>query len=291
MLNQHLFKSIFLFSLIIPMAVDVALASDFEVRRDSTDKNVIDKPARFMYSNPKAGSSSWNSDVAASVFLPLIDDPKWETSLDGELHWNTLVDKKQNFLSGGVTVSYQTETDQKFSIAYAYKADRVKTTTAHSLSLGYLPTWSEAGINVWKVIGSSESGIRWSLTPNIHIEYEHDASVPAPLVKGRVFRAAPSIELAIGLFPREKLKSDGSYKYAYNSIQASFGYKYWYDFSQSGRYDTTQKKHKLIETELLYYLDGDKHFSLGTSYVNGENPSKGLQDQEYYTVYLGVLFK
>jgi len=66
--------------------------------------------------------------------------------------------------------------------------------------------------------------------------------------------------------------------------------KAWYDIDKSDALDTADESKNSLEYSLMYYIDKEKHFAISISYFDGENPTIGLQKQEYSQLSLNIRF-
>lgn len=58
-------------------------------------------------------------------------------------------------------------------------------------------------------------------------------------------------------------------------------YQYWDELSQSGDFDDGDDSFSNVTLSIDYYLDAKQRIGVSLSYINGDDPAKGLLDQDY----------
>jgi len=262
--------------LLILLLVGTGCASipGLRVARSLSDKNLASKPAQLQLTAPRDAADSYAIDLGLGYARTIITDTTSQSDLvvGGEYHRNTLADKPQNTMV--ITIGLDQQRGQLDTapivwypgIATKYKDDQIK----HTQSL--LPTLSVTLASkpyyIGRVIGQHQS-VAWAWQPTAAAEWEqiyHAAQNPTGHI-GRVSAAAD-----VGIYPFWRAMK--------SRIEFSVTGRAWQDLMRTSALGGS-KRHRLLKISLSYFLDADRHFSIGIDRVSGENPSEGQPDQHY----------
>jgi hypothetical protein len=266
------------------LASSAAGAGDwqFSLRRTLVDRNAIGLPASLQITLPEDGGSSYAIDLGASVSHTFLRSSLWTFVAGGEVHRNNQSLREQDLTSGSLALQGQIgEAVGKATawfpqISLSFRRDGVFGTK--SLVPAASLTAAGSPLRIGHVLGPSNLGILWQ--PRVGLELQDVVSVPAGQSTGHVGRAFGNV--AVAIYPGfQKL---GARLEIVSSLTA------WQDFAESSALDTRRDRHVLRTVAVNYFLDADKHYALGFSWIDGENPAEGLVEQRYKQIAFKVLF-
>jgi len=266
------------------LASSAAGAGDwkFSLRRSLVDRNAILLPASLQITLPEDGGSSYAVDLGASVSRTFLGSELWTFVAGGEVHRNNQSLREQNLTSGSLALQGQVgEAVGKATawfpqLSLSFRRDGVFGTKsvvpAASLTAAGSP------LRIGRVLGPPNLGILWQ--PRVGFELQEVLSAPAGRSTGHVGRAFGNV--AVAVYPGfQKL---GARLEIVASITASR------DVAKSSALDMGRDNHVLRSVAVNYFLDTDKHYALGFSWINGENPLEGLREQRFKQIAFKVLY-
>jgi hypothetical protein len=266
------------------LAAPVAWAGDWELslRRTLVDRNAIGLPASLQITFPEDGGSSYAVDLGASVSHTFLGSALWTFVAGGEIHRNNQSLREQDLTSGSLALQGQIGEAEGNATAWlpqlslSFRRDGVLGTK----SLVPAASLSAAGspLRIGHVLGLPNLGIEWQ--PRVGLELQDVLSASDGQSTGHVGRAFGNVTVAV--YPG--FKKLGARLEIVSSITAG------QDFAQSSAFDTGRARHVLRTVAVNYFFDKDKHYALGFSWINGENPSEGLPEQRYKQIAFKVLY-
>jgi hypothetical protein len=266
------------------LASSAAGAGDwkFSLRRSLVDRNAILLPASLQITLPEGGASSYAVDLGASVSRTFLGSDLWTFVAGGEVHRNNQSLRQQDLTSGSLALQGQIGEAEGSATAWfpqltmSFRRDGVFSTK--SLVPAASLTAAGSPLRIGRVLGPPNLGILWQ--PRVGLEYQDVVSAPAGQSTGHVGRAIGNV--AVAVYPGfQKL---GARLEIVSSLTASR------DVAKSSALDTGRDNHVLRSVAVNYFLDTDKHYALGFSWVDGENPSEGLREQRYKQIAFKVLY-
>ncbi len=266
------------------LASSAAWAGDWHVflRRSLVDKNAVGLPASLQITFPEDGASSYAVDLGVSVSRTFLGSELWTFVAGGEVHRNNQSLRQQDLTSGSLGLMGQIGEAEGNATAWfpqltlSFRRDGVIGTK--SLVPAASLTAAGSPLRIGRVLGPPNFGFLWQ--PRLGIEYQDVLSVPPGQSTGHVGRAFGNV--AVAVYPGfQKL---GASLEIVASITASR------DVAKSSAFDTGRDNHVLRTVAVNYFFDPDKHYALGFSWINGENPAEGLPEQRYKQIAFKVLY-
>jgi len=254
----------------------------FSLRRSLLARNAIVLPASLQITVPEDGGSSYAVDLGASASRTFLGSELWTFVVGGEVHRNNQSLREQDLTSGTLALLGQigeaggNATVWFPQLSLSFRRDGVFGTKSLVPAASLTPAGSP--LQIGRVLGPPNFGVLWQ--PRVGLELQDVLSAPAGRSTGHVGRAFGNVTVAV--YPGWK-KLD-----AHLEIVASI--TAGRDFAESAGFDTGRDNHVLRVLTANYYLDKDKHFALGFSWIDGENPSEGLPEQRNKQIALKVLY-
>jgi hypothetical protein len=266
------------------LASSAAVAGDwkFSLRRSLVDRNAILLPASLQITLPEDGASSYAVDIGASVSRTFLGSDLWTFVAGGEVHRNNQSLRQQDLTSGSLALLGQigelggSATAWFPQLTMSFRRDGVFGTK--SLVPAASLTAAGSPLRIGRVLGPPNLGILWQ--PWVGLEYQDVVSAPTGQSTGHVGRAFGNV--AVAVYPG--FQSLGARLEIVSSITASR------DVAKSSVFDTGRDNHVLRTVAVNYFFDPDKHYALGFSWINGENPSEGLREQRFKQIAFKVLY-
>jgi len=266
------------------LASSAAGAGDwkFSLRRTLVDRNAIGLPASLQITLPEDGANSYAVDLGVSVSHTFLRSALWTFVAGGEVHRNNQALRAQNLTSGSLALQGQVgealgkATAWFPQLSLSFRRDGVFGT--QSLVPAASLTAAGSPLRIGRVLGPPNLGILWQ--PRVGLELQDILRSPDGQSTGHVGRAFGNV--AVAVYPGfQKL---GARLEIVASITGSR------DVAKSNAFDTGRDNHVLRTVAVNYFLDTDKHYALGFSWINGENPSEGLREQRYKQIAFKVLY-
>ncbi len=263
------------------------------LRRSVVDKNTIQKPAQFQWTNPSAGETTLAADLGVTVmFLPVSgENTQLDWGINAEYHRNTAPTAEQDSILAGVNASYsvgdisERNWAQFFDGRAQYKRDQVKPAEGLQVLIDYIPVRPRGLFRIGRAldIGEvfSDSGAGWLdllFQPSIGLEYDgiyavEDAADPTGSI-GRFYLNVEgaiypfSGENTLGLDKRLELFARYAGWAVLGTSDPALGSSGdWLEFWTAGG---------------RYYFDSGKRFSLSFSYLDGVNPREARPESKYW---------
>ena len=266
------------------LAASAAGAGDwkYSLHRSLADRNGITLPASLQVTFPEEGGTSYAVDLGASANRTFLRHELWTFAVGGEVHRNNQSLRKQDLESGAVALLGQIGDLVEDAavwfpqLSLSFRRDGVRGTK----SLVPAATLTGAGtpLQIGRVLGPPNLGIEWQ--PRVGLELQDVLSASAGRSTGHVGRAFGNATVAV--YPGfQKL---GARLEIVSAVTA------WQDVAKSSAFDDHRDHHVLRTVSANYYFDPDKHFALGFSWLDGENPSEGLPDQRYKQIAFKVQY-
>jgi hypothetical protein len=255
----------------------------FSLRRTLVDRNAILYPASLQITLPEDGGSSYAVDLGASVSRTFLGSALWTFVAGGEVHRNNQSFREQDLTSGSFALQGQigeaggNATVWFPQLSLSFRRDGVFGTKSLVPAASLMPAGSPLRIGF--LLGPPNFGIVWQ--PQAGVEYQDVLSAPAGRSTGHVGRAFGNV--AVAVYP-------GLHKLAAHCLEIVSSITAGRDFAQSSALDTGRNHHVLRTVAVNYYFDPGKHYALGFSWIDGENPSEGLPEQRYKQIAFKVLY-
>lgn len=253
------------------------------------DSKTVAQPATFSLSFPSGGANSYS--VAAGLKADVMPESV-SAFLEGgpfvEYARNTEIKNEQNSLRAGFTANWTTADLSKATSAlllqgianYARQPLKSSDDLQASISATIQPRGrGDAPGSLWLPNIRRKLGVFYaSYSPYVGIEYDRIVSAKDATQEGSVIRMVGRVQLAV-----HPAVSGWA-----NRIELLADYEYRYDTQNTT--SATDRSHPLFQTSLTIYLlkedDGKRAVGVGVSYVNGADPTRGLEKQEYTQISL-----
>lgn len=272
----------------------IHVSDKISIRRERRDDTRIDKPARIAVYQADHGRADYALDLGVTWNEPLFTlDNTIEFRGSVELHRNTIQSKPQNMLVASIDTSW----DQKFgggeggtfqpSLAFELRKDRETgiDSVATVLQVGIVTPHFGLGYYTYR---SSRKSV-FAPRAGVGLEYDQVIANNGPGGHGKLMRANGYFELA--WYPTVTWVHDNEgnewFRYPYTfSIETEI----WFDFLESSTLETGEDQHDLIRLGARADLDERKNFGIGFEWQRGEDPTRGLPDQQYWLLGLTAQF-
>src|SRR5260221_7479052 len=268
---------------VMSLLTTVALGSDWHerlmIRQSLLDQNMVADPATVSFLRPQQGSSSYNVDAAVAYNF---SRKSQSLSLGPmlEVHKNTDLDASQDTLLAGVTGTWLAGDLTEGAMAAfldfdaSYKRDRSAQTEGTLLYAALTPLIKMKHVPLGGM-AKGTAQFKWLLQPTVGVEYDDVSEAAAGVPTGSRVRAIGDLEA--DLYPWATRLSKRL------SLAVKYGMRV--DISESSALNDPRDRRYLRTASLNYYFspekDGVAQLGLGFDWVDGENPSTGLSDQEY----------
>jgi hypothetical protein len=253
------------------------------------DSKTVAQPATFSLTFPAGGVNSYS--VAAGIKADVMPQSV-SAFLEGgpfvEYAKNTEIKNEQDSLKAGLTADWTTADLSKATSAlllqgtvnYARQPLKTSDDLQASLSATIQPRGrGDAPGSLWLPnIRRTLGHLYASYSPYVGVEYDRVVSAKNAAQEGSVVRLVGRVQLAMhpavsGWAGRLELLTDYEYRYDTRNTTSA-----------------TDRSHPLFQTSLTIYLlkddDGKRAVGVGVSDVNGADPAKGLEKQEFTQISL-----
>lgn len=273
---------------------DFDLVKSFQSNQDKLKPAVIS----FTIPNKKESSLLINAALGIDVVPLLFDETKELISLFPYIEYNrnTMIDKDQNQLSSGLYFEWILESEKsKFmpviTSTVKYSNDYVSKIESLQGEFFIAPTWTRVGIsnNNWYVPGNfvkiDKSGVfGFEYVPYFGIELDQRFRAKADSLKGNITRFVFKIESILHFFP----KIDEAGKFLYYYVEMNLGYQYRNVLFHSAEGFVWNSHNFCASLNYIFSKNDKTNESIGIDYVNGPDPTKAFEDQNYFGLSLKV---
>jgi hypothetical protein len=264
---------------------------DWKLRNSFQSEDLKSKAAMFTYTKPKNGNESYLIDAALG--LQMSWRPDLSMNVFGEYHRNTLVDKAQNTIQGGLASEWYTNStfnidasDQnsrtaiinftaKYSNDIINKVESIQSTGEITVLFTRL---NRTNYFLPNVINKIDNFCSILYFPSLGYEWEGRIQSKNDSTKGNIVRAVGKVNISIFPLPiclKSRIELFGDFAYRYDVINST---KY------------TEYSHPWLQSGVNFVISDDKKIAikLSCSYNKGANPAQGLKDQEYVLIALTI---
>lgn len=261
-----------------------------KVRQSKADKNLVEKPALAQLTD-NAGTGTVAA-IDAAVIWETGAPPKGLESLQfsAELHKNDDPKKKQDVFLGGASVSDIWDFGAVTlapRLGLDFKRDVVRDSEGISSSLVVPLVVPAAYLSYYYAIDSKKE---WLLAPGAAIRFDFEDVIHSKSNsdEGEVLRGGISVECMLA---NVKWRAGGNPGPDFDRrTSLTVEGLLLTDLHEWGRIDDGDDDHALFRATLTQALDQDSHVGLTLRYVNGEDPSIGLNDAEYVQFGVSIQF-
>jgi len=264
------------------------------IRRERRDDTRIKKPARVALFQADHGRADYILDLGITWDRPLLtlnDAVEFRGSV--ELHRNTIQSKPQSMLVASIDTSW----DQHYggnpggtlqpTLAIELRNDRESGVDSIATSLQVAIASPHLGLGHYTYRASRKSV--FAPRAGVGLEYDQVFANSGPGGHGQLMRANGYFELA--WYPSVTWVHDDAgnewFRYPFEILLET---EVWYDFLESTAVDTGEDQHDLVRLAARVDLDERKNFGIGFEWQRGEDPTRGLPDQQYWLIGLTAQF-
>lgn len=266
------------------------------LRESADDKNRLEKPASFFFEIPSEGHDSYSIDAGLKINV-LAPQAASEAEFGPkiEYHRKTTTDKEQdNFqagAAGGILLGELVDLDPEpvaacawyLSASAAYKRDNAKKTEGGLYKVQFSPLYTPWHLNY---LGPTNDLHLYLFAPTAGVEVDDATKTEVSAKDGTTVRGHAGVD--ISLYPFQQAIRDMVHRR--QALEIAVGLHHWWDLSESGGIDDSRDGHDLLKVGATFYFAENKKVGLGVEYVNGENPSEGLDKQKLSRLSLKLLF-
>jgi len=259
----------------------IAINQSFDSKHTKTE------PASINIILPKdTTSNSFNLNLGIGINI-LNENSLISLSPFYEIKKNTLISKEQNVRKFGITATWDVQNvfQKKWTpvifTKVNHKNDKVLNSKSVEGQLYFTPIFLEpTGELKYFFIPDriTDLGlIHFNYNPYLGIEYENKFDTETEEKEG-ISRLYTRLKLQILILPR----------ILENRLTIDYNYFYRYDFKNSDNFES--RNHQLNKVSIAYKFSKFRKngsASIAVDYTNGENPSDGFKEQEFY----GITFK
>ncbi|WP_159478244.1 hypothetical protein [Dyadobacter sp. 3J3] len=247
---------------------------------ESSDKK--SEPAAFLATFPKGKGASFLIDGGIGLEKELSLNRLYFKAVV-EYHRNTLIEKKQNNgqLGGGIEWFIRPAEKQNNGIVTS-DLKYVRDAVADKASVVWAGEITPFSKIFNKPIYRCNKVLAWVLSPAAGFEYQNTFDAPEATkdsLRGNILRGVLKGKVSLSLLDRPA-RVGGIAGPTYLQLYVNTAFRY----DVVNTTETPAGWHPYLDTGLIFYPvhKQNNKFSLGLSYVNGENPAKGLARQEYF---------
>lgn len=274
---------------------DFDLVKSFQSNQDKLKPAVIS----FTVPNKKESSLLFNAALGIDVAPLMFNENEQQITLVPYIEYNrnTMIDKEQNQLSSGLYLEWIILSEKsKFMPAITstvkYSNDYVNKIESLQGELFIAPKWTgkSPSIKNWYVPDNfvntgKDDFFGFEYVPYFGLELDQRFRAKADSLKGNITRFVFKIEPILHFFP----KIDESGKFQYYYVELNLGYQYRHELFHTVK--GIERNSNYFCASLNYIIsqndDTETNLSIGIDYVNGPDPTKAFQDQNYF----GLSFK
>ena len=268
---------------------DITLVKSFQKKSDKTE------PSIFSFTIPKNKKNSYliNSAIGFDLLNAFLDKYEKEVTLipNFEFNRNTLIDKEQHQFLFGLS-SEIPFTIKKFipvnQIGVKYSNDVFNKIESIQYTFDFYPIITGVDENIRNFfypdnLVYASRAIGFEYIPSIGIEGDSRYKAKKDSLEGGILRFVPKVESSIYLFPKYV---EGEYQFHYFQLKATYSYR----MEIINNTDDSLENNNLLNLSLNYTIhkNDDIDAKIAIEYVKGQNPMKGLEDQEYYNLVVKI---
>lgn len=263
----------------------------FQLRESFQSSDKKPSPASFTYTHPKEGKESYLIDAALG--LKLLNDPTMSLFIVGEFHKNTLINKEQHVIQGGVAFEWWTNNNfnvddkeensktsilnltGKYSNNVKDQIESLQLTGEFTVLFNRVGRKNDILPNANNSVGTI---FDFQYYPSFGFEVEERLNTKNDSTKGNIVRGVGKLNLTIVPLP---LVLD-------SSLELFIDIAMRYDLLNSTKY--SDYYHQLFQGGLNVVLvdRGGKSAKISACYIKGSNLAQGLKEQDFYSLSLKV---
>lgn len=274
-------------------------AEDFLANSTSQKGNL---GAIVTYTKPKDKESSTALNLAGIYSIDFTKPDNYRNnklSVYIQYDKNTLIDEEQdnlkyglmysdNFLSDIDNIGEKTKFRPEFSLSSSFRRDFESNFDAIQTNLIMTPLFLKnngtlldtADNSPFDLIGKETRKFNMTYGLNLGVEYDYRFGNDLPALDGNLLRTFSQVKLNLEFF---------------SLISASVDWQYRYSLYNSTELDKSDYSYINLSLEYIILFDStdpDKNRGIvpavGLSYIDGENPTNGFQEQSYYALSLSL---
>lgn len=274
------------------------LEEDFNLRiRHTLDANSDDfaEPALFTFTHPASGSDTWAADVGLGMGRQVQGtDIDW--LLQSEYHYSDGSSPNDTFtagvgLEGGLGKRY-TRSDRpalgaNWKWEANYKRDNLIAGESFATAVNLFPMIGALRLGGYMIGNDGCHWFKGQIEPFLGAEFEAGNGASDAFRQGERFTLRAGLTAKGYLFPSRFGER----------IELTTKISYWANVTTSGLYELYDDNQLWFTGSLTYWLDTrdkndklHKHFGITARYENGDNPVKGIFDQDVITLGFAVKF-
>lgn len=261
--------------------------------------------ATVLYTDPSEGDASYQIDAAINLSNNSRSLNEMFSNLFSiEVHKNTQLEKETDTQLLSYKYGYQTgarldsgQLWNNLSFGAAWKTDNEKDTESVIASAMWVPFFNNSNKKSWLNIGKDifigswnahePQPARWFWEPKFGLLYENQYKSGSDAVdEGNVIRANIGLNITINFMrDREIPKKESKDKVQYvERLILEASYNYYHDLEKDEEAFSEDDEHGLLNVRLSYPLDYEGNIRIYASHTNGEDPVKGMEEQEFNQV-------
>ena len=268
------------------------------LRFSKKDKNQADKPAQFQYTNPSGGDNSYSIDAGLTYDISkALGDTPYDLNVSAEVHKNTTLKKEQDSRLLGATIR-RAWPDAFFgslmpSLSLENKNDEIKDsgTLIGTIKVPFL----FQGTPLSSIDGTDK--LKWAPRAGVGFEWNDVYDAPSSGPTGHVGRGLAYAECQLFWKPEFRTKEndkDEEARFGERQVIApavlTIDAQGWRDMTESSALDDGRDDHFIFHAGLAWFFDSGRHFALSIDYTHGENPTLGLDQQQFVQIGISAIF-
>lgn len=290
---KYTISTIFLFIVTGNISFSQSFLESLSIRQSFDSKFEQGEPATLTIVFPQDTSSSNSYNVNLAIGIDLFNENEL-FSLDPtfELNKNTLISKEQDVVKYGFAFEWDlldmddtNWTPNIFGKAN-YKNDEIRMTESLEAMIYLTPLFQGTGLSPTKFYipeRITDLGfLEFNYNPYIGIEYENKYSSDSETEEG-ITRLYFRLKANLLVLPDQTNRN----------LSIAYNYYFRYDTEDSNNFNS--RSHPLTTVSLSYKFSEiagktNSSASIGIDYINGENPSNGFEEQEYFSLVLKLKY-